>query len=54
MPKEYASCWNAAHGDFNGVVTNSGRMTTGDGHVIANFERIDVYKRQVLGGFDNV
>ena len=40
MPKEYASCWNAAHGDFNGVVTNSGRMTTGDGHVIANFERI--------------
>lgn len=40
MPEEYATCWNAAHGDFNGVVTNSGRMTTGDGHVIANFERI--------------
>lgn len=39
MPEEYRDVWSAEHGDFNGVVTNSGRMTTGDGHVIANFER---------------
>lgn len=40
LPEEYGKSWNPEHGDFNGVVTNSGRMTTGDGHVIANFERI--------------
>ena len=40
MPEEYSECWVPANGDFNGTVTNSGRMTTGDGHVIANFERI--------------
>ncbi|WP_066644675.1 glycyl radical protein [Christensenella timonensis] len=38
MPEQYQEVWDAAHGNFNGTVTNSGRMTTGDGHVIANFE----------------
>jgi len=40
LPEKYQDAWNPAHGDFNGIVTNSGRMTTGDGHVIANFERV--------------
>lgn len=40
LPEEYMDAWDAVHGDFNGIVTNSGRMTTGDGHVIADFERI--------------
>ena len=40
LPEEYAPYYNAEKSSFNDVVSNSGRMTTGDGHVIANFERL--------------
>ncbi len=40
LPEELAPYYNAEKSDFNNVVSNSGRMTTGDGHVIASFDRL--------------
>ncbi len=39
IPDAWHSAWDPDHGDFAGVVSNSGRMATGNGHVIANFEK---------------
>jgi len=40
LPEDLAPFYNAEKSSFNDVVSNSGRMTTGDGHVIVNFERL--------------
>lgn len=39
IPKDLLPAWDPDNGNFNGVVSNSGRMATGNGHVVANFER---------------
>ena len=40
LPEEYLKGWDADNGILNDAVSNSGRMATGDGHVIVNFEKI--------------
>ncbi|MEI6100506.1 MAG: formate C-acetyltransferase/glycerol dehydratase family glycyl radical enzyme [Eubacteriales bacterium] len=40
LPEKYSRYYDAESSAFNGVLSNSGRMTTGDGHVIANFEKV--------------
>jgi len=40
LPKEYLKGWDPDNGILNDAVSNSGRMSTGDGHVIVNFEKI--------------
>ncbi|RKL61606.1 glycyl radical protein [Thermoanaerobacteraceae bacterium SP2] len=40
LPEEYRKYYDPEECVFNAVLSNSGRMTTGDGHVIANFEKI--------------
>ncbi len=40
MPDDLRSAWDPDNGNFNGVVSNSGRMATGNGHVIINFEKV--------------
>jgi len=47
LPEEYLAGWDADHGILNDAVSNSGRMATGDGHVIADFDKI---LRVGLGG----
>lgn len=39
LPDEYLKGWDADNGILNDAVSNSGRMATGDGHVIVNFEK---------------
>ena len=38
LPAEYLKGWDPDNGVLNDTVSNSGRMSTGDGHVIVNFE----------------
>ncbi len=40
MPDAFHPAWDPDNGDFNGVVSNSGRMATGNGHVIVNFGNV--------------
>jgi formate C-acetyltransferase len=40
LPEEYLKGWDPDNGVLNDAVSNSGRMSTGDGHVIVNFEKI--------------
>ena len=39
LPESWLPAWDPENGNFGGVVSNSGRMATGNGHVIANFEK---------------
>ena len=40
LPEEYLKGWDPDNGVLNDTVSNSGRMSTGDGHVIVNFEKL--------------
>ena len=40
LPERYLCGWDADNGILNDVLSNSGRMATGDGHVIADFEKL--------------
>jgi pyruvate formate-lyase/glycerol dehydratase family glycyl radical enzyme len=40
IPDAWHSAWDPDNGSFAGVVSNSGRMATGNGHVIADFDRM--------------
>jgi pyruvate formate-lyase/glycerol dehydratase family glycyl radical enzyme len=40
LPSDYLKGWDPDNGILNDAVSNSGRMSTGDGHVIVNFEKI--------------
>jgi pyruvate formate-lyase/glycerol dehydratase family glycyl radical enzyme len=40
LPEEMHAAWDPDNGNFNGVLSNSGRMATGNGHVIVNFEKV--------------
>lgn len=39
IPEQYHQVWDPDNGNFNGVVSNSGRMATGNGHVIVDYDR---------------
>ena len=39
IPQEFQHVWDPENGNFNDVVSNSGRMASGNGHVIVNYEK---------------
>ncbi len=40
IPDAWLPAWDPDNGNFGDVVSNSGRMATGNGHVVADFEKV--------------